>query len=619
MYGASMSNVFQPTALVGAIAIAMGFSANVLAADAVKKANSTTLDTIVITASRSEEKIKDVPSRISVIDEKTIEQSPVADFPSLLSKEAGLTVKQVGGYGQTASVFLRGTNASHTLFLHDGMRSNIATVASTNIPLFDLSDIKQIEILKGPASVQYGTDAIGGVIQLISKTPEKSGIFTTIEAGEKNTYKSILGVDIAKDGYYAQLRGQRFETDGDQIITNNSDKAGFDQKGYAAKVGVEKDQYAFSGEIKENKGHGDYFNYGAPQAYDFINRIYNIRGRLNLSDNLIWNTRLSQFEDQYNVVKASYPSIVNTEQQEIDSNLKWAFTPHQNVMFGVQFNKTEAEKIAAYAGDEGFDSNNETIGYYLQHQFKNELFSTQAGIRVEDNQQFGTHTVGQVAARYFATPKTSIFSNIGTAFRAPVVGQIITEPSWWGGNPDLKPEESLSYEIGFDHALSDSIQVYGSVYQTKIDNLMVSDASTGWKYYNLDKATFTGSELGFKWKQDNLYANAEYAYIQPKNDETDQDAPNRPRQNFNLSLGWDNGIYGASTSLVAKGRSKDARDISGYAAIDMNAFWQINPHVKSFVNIRNVGDTQYKTAVNDAVSDYIASDRLSTIGFTFSY
>lgn len=132
MYGASMPNLFQPTALVGAIAIAMGFSVSASAQDSI----NASLDTLVVTATRSEEKIKDVPARISVIDEKTIEQSPITDLPTLLTKEAGLTVKQVGGYGQTASVYLRGTNASHTLFLQDGMRSNIATVAGTNIPLF---------------------------------------------------------------------------------------------------------------------------------------------------------------------------------------------------------------------------------------------------------------------------------------------------------------------------------------------------------------------------------------------------------------------------------------------------------------------------------------------------
>ncbi|MDC4303609.1 TonB-dependent receptor plug domain-containing protein [Acinetobacter baumannii] len=612
-----MSKSFQPTRLVGAIAIAMGCSPVIFAEDAT---DATQLDPIVITASKSAEKASEVPARISVIDEKTIEQNPIADLPSLLRKEAGLTIHQTGGYGQTASVFIRGASAGHTLFLQDGMRSNTATVAGQNIHLFDTTDIKQIEILRGPASVQYGTDAIGGVIQLISKTPTQNKIFTTIEAGEKNTYKSILGIDLAQDGYYAQIRGQRFETDGDQIISNDDRKAGFDQKGYSAKVGVDKEQYALSAEIKENKGTGDFFSYGAAQAYDFTNRLYNVNARLNLTNNIIWNTRLSQFEDQYNLIKAAYPSIVNTKQQEVDSNIKWQFTPSQNILFGVEHNKTTAEKVVAYNGDTGFDNSNKTTGYYLQHQYQHDGINTQAGIRVEDNDQFGTHTVGQLAGRFLVTPTTSVYANIGTAFRAPVVGQIITEPAWWGGNPDLKPEESVSYELGFDQKLNHGFTVYGSVYQTKVDNLMVSSAATNFVFYNIDKATLTGAELGLKWSLDNWFINAEYAYIQPKNDETDQDAPNRPRQNFNMNIGWDNGVYGFNTAFVAKGKAKDIQDVPGYTTLDFNAYWQMSPNVKIFTNIQNLYDTDYKTAWNKEVgSYYIASGRLASAGVTLSY
>ncbi|WP_368559760.1 TonB-dependent receptor plug domain-containing protein [Acinetobacter indicus] len=606
-----MSIQFQPTALVGAIALALGSTSSVFANE--QKIATTSLDTMVVTASRSQQHIKDVPARLNVIDEKTIQQSPIADLPSLLTKEAALSVKQVGGYGQPASIFLRGSNAAHTLILQDGMRSNTATVAGTNLHLIDTTDIKQIEILKGPGSVQYGTDAIGGVIQLISKTPTKNSAFTTIEVGEKNTYKSILGVDAAENGYYAQIRGQRLETDGDQIISNQAKKAGFDQKGYSAKLGVDKDNFGLSAEFKENEGHGDYFSYGAPEAYDFTNRLYNVKGYLKLNPNLVWETRLSQFEDEYAIVKSAYPSTVITEQQEIDSNIQWQINAEHKLLLGVHYNKTEAESLNT------FKDENDSTGYYLQHQYQNDVISTQAGIRVEDNQQFGTHTIGQLAGRYKLSPASSIYANVGTAFRAPIVGQIISEPAWWGGNPDLEPEESVSYEIGFDHLLVPSVTLYGSAFQTKVDNIMVSGALTNWVFENMGSATFNGAELGLKWTQDEFYANAEYAYIQAKNDDEDADLPNRPRHNFNLTIGWDNGQYGASTTLVAKGKAKDSRDIPGYAAIDMNAYWQVNPHLKTFVNIRNVGDTNYKTAVNDATSYYIASDRLASVGMTLKY
>ena len=106
------------------IALITGFSVTTHAADQQAtndEQNATSLDTIVVTASRTPEKVKNVPARIDVIDQKTIEQSPLADLPMLLEREAGLSIKQTGGYGQPASVYLRGTGASHTLFLQDGI------------------------------------------------------------------------------------------------------------------------------------------------------------------------------------------------------------------------------------------------------------------------------------------------------------------------------------------------------------------------------------------------------------------------------------------------------------------------------------------------------------------
>src|SRR5690606_2911617 len=119
----SMSIQFQPTALVGAIALALGITSPVFATE--QKIAKASLDTIVVTASRSEQNIKDVPARISIIEAATLEQSPIASLPNLLKKEAALNVAQLGGYGQQSSIFMRGTSSSHTLVLRDGMRLKI--------------------------------------------------------------------------------------------------------------------------------------------------------------------------------------------------------------------------------------------------------------------------------------------------------------------------------------------------------------------------------------------------------------------------------------------------------------------------------------------------------------
>ena len=178
-----MSTIFQPTRLVGAIAIAMGFCSTTFAQDQSTE-KTATLDTIVVTASRSEQKISEVPARINIIEPKILEQSPIASLPQLLQTDASINMVQSGGYGQTASIFLRGTNSNHTLLLRDGVRLNSNTSGAASLPFIDTTDIKQIEVLKGPASVLYGADAIGGVVQLISKTPEKTSAFITGEVGE---------------------------------------------------------------------------------------------------------------------------------------------------------------------------------------------------------------------------------------------------------------------------------------------------------------------------------------------------------------------------------------------------------------------------------------------------
>ena len=193
-----MSILFQPTALVGSIALALGFSSSVHATE--QKIAKTSLDTIVVTATRSEEKIENVPARISIIEPHILEQSPIAELPHLFIHDASINMTQYGGLGQPSSIFTRGTNSTHTLVMRDGVRLNNGSVGSASLSFIDTTDIKQIEVLKGPASVLYGTDAIGGVIQLITKTPEKSGSFITGEIGEDNTYKSIVGADLVADG-----------------------------------------------------------------------------------------------------------------------------------------------------------------------------------------------------------------------------------------------------------------------------------------------------------------------------------------------------------------------------------------------------------------------------------
>ncbi|WP_332605749.1 TonB-dependent receptor plug domain-containing protein [Acinetobacter sp. ESBL14] len=620
-----MSTVFQPTRLVGAIAIAMGFSSPAFAQDQ-SSDKTATLDTIVVTASKTPESIKNVPARINIIEPKILEQSPIASLPQLLQTDASINMVQTGGYGQSASIFTRGTNSTHTLVLRDGVRLNTGSLGAASLPFIDTTDIKQIEVLKGPASVLYGTDAIGGVVQLISKTPEKTSAFVTGEIGENNTYKSILGADLAEDGFYAQIRGQRLESDGTQVtdFKNSNVKTGsYDQKGFSAKIGVEKEQYAASLDYAQNKGNSMYVKDIFDEnfvltglknvAQDFKNEIINLKGRVNVTDTVSVNARLSQFKDD--LAQKNSPDFINNKTQEAELSTKWQFTPHQNIMVGVAHQKTETDllSISDWSTVDYLKDVNST-GYFIQHQYKDEKLNTQAGLRVEDHKTFGTHTVGQLAARYQILPATSIYSNIGTAFRAPSNNDLYA--IGWGANPDLKPEESVSYEIGVDQNLTDNLTVGLSAYRNEVDNLITWENN---RNINKKEATFTGGELNLNWAQDDLLLNLGYAYVQPKDKESDKDLARRPRQSLTLTTGLQNEVYGISTSLSAKSKPRDNSKVGGYATVDVNAYWNINPNIKVFTNIQNIGDVQYETAAYGSGYYYINGGRLASAGVTFRY
>lgn len=612
-----MSKSFQPTRLVGAIAIAMGCSPVIFAEDTT---TTTQLDPIVVTASKSAEKASEVPARISVIDEKTIEQNPLLNVSDIIQRDPSIYVKQSGGLGQISEISLRGTKSVHTLVLKDGARLNSQNELGPLYPAFlDTTDVQQIEILKGPASVQYGSDAIGGVVQLISKKPEKTGAELTGIYGENNTYKTIVNANLVSDqGFYAQLGGQRLESDGTRIFESQpeNEKAGYDQKGYHAKVGFFQenliDAYA---SISENKGtnifSNDYITNTAQRLFE--NRVINTKVAYNILPDLIINAHYANVQDKQNV--PAYDSYYNTENNESDLNLKWKFTPHQNILVGATYNDANYKSNTILNSDKSVNS----TGYYLQHQLKNDLFDTQVGVRLEDNQRFGTHTVGQGAIRYHFLPNASVYANIGSAFRAPTLNELYSQ---WGGNENLTPEKSTSYEMGVNYDLTSNVSTNFSVYHTKIKDLITYNAGTN---TNIAKANFTGGEAGIKWHQDDLFLSTEYAYVKTENEKDNTEIAYRPRQTLTVSTGLENAVYGISASLIARAKSyadsANSMRVPGYATVDLNAYWNVIPNVKLFTNIQNVGDVQYREVLNTYPSNdwYVNTGRQASVGVTFRY
>ncbi|PNP97547.1 TonB-dependent siderophore receptor [Moraxella sp. RCAD0137] len=616
------------------------------------------LDPVVVTVSRIATPLSDTPASVTVISAGEIEKNPARNLSDVIQSDAGIYVKQSGGIGQIPEVSIRGSYPVHTLVLKDGARLNNQNhLGSVYTGFIDTTNLSRVEIAKGPASVQYGSDAIGGVIQMVSKTPTRTGAEITGVVGENNTYKAIVKGDVVHNDFYASLSGQRLETDGTRIFNNQSrdNQAGYEQKGYTAKLGFDnKQNLDASISFDHSEGINEFNNFGSSTSpntslREFENQIINAKISYKPIDNLSLNARYSNVKNKQDVI--DYASFYHTQVDEADVNAKWSFANNQNILVGVTGNQSEYTSNAVKDGVQSID----TIGYYAQHQYNSDKVNTQVGVRLEDNERFGNHTVGQGAIRYRITPATSVYANVGSAFRAPALSELYYEsidgpyPNWVNpdiletyatiGNENLEPEKSISYELGASHQFSDNLTLDVTAFHTHVKNLIdiqnsttdildttnpgiIQRFNTG-TYSNIYKASFIGGEINATYVRDNYYAKAGYAYVETENKDNNREIAYRPKHTGTLTLGYDDGVVGVSTSIIARSDAYANRantiKVPGYATVDVDAYWNINPNVKVFTNIQNIGNVEYKTANYSGNQWYVNGGRQANLGLTFKY
>ena len=586
-------------------------------------------DPIVVTATRQGQSTTQVPARLEVINARQLSASALTDLPHVLQQHSALNVVQSGGFGQQTSIFTRGTNSNHTLVLRDNMRLNTASTGAANLQFLDASDLAQVEVLKGPASVLYGSDAIGGVVQLTSQTPKQTGAFITTQVGERNSYKTILGGDLLHQQLYGQIRAQRLSSNGSNVtdrVGHSIEPAGYSQGGVSGKLGIKQSNYGIVADYWLNQGDSEYDAYrqGALKQQQFWQQGANIATYIQLDPSWRLDSRVAQFKDDLDQRNSS--DFVHNTTEQLESYISWQPLVQHKLLFGATYQHLRGD-LSSYGTH--YDKTINSTGYFIQHQFENQRFNTQLGVRLEDNQQFGAHTVGQAAVRYHISPYTSLYTNIGSAFKAPTFNDLYG----FGGNADLQPETAFAYEIGFDRQMGSNGRIGVSGFRNQLDNLIsstcVATCDGDWvktfpvyQNRNIKKSHIQGAEIYAKWQAQPWLTQLSYQYVKAVDESTGYDLPRRPRHNVSASIGLDTGQYGTTLSIAAK--SKSQVDVSnqstpGYASLDVNSYWQLNPHARLFASIENIANTRYKTASYDRGLYYVNGGRLASLGLTLRY
>lgn len=561
---------------------------------------------IIITATRVAQTADETLAPVTVITREDIERQQAQSVQDVLRGTPGLSIANAGGAGKATSVFLRGTESDHVLVLIDGIKVGSATLGTTAFQDIPVEQIERIEIVRGPRSSLYGSEAIGGVIQIFTR---KGGgapkPFFSIGGGSFHTYNTSAGISGGGERGWFNLGASDIDTEGFNACDGPG--VGFsgcgtvepDRDGHRNVSGSARAGYRFSNgtELDVNalraKGETE-FDGSATNASKSVQQV--VGGRLRLPA-APWQVTLAagQSRDESDNFKDGvFQSDFNTRRDT--ASLQNDFTLGQTQLFTVGFDYLDdrVDSTTDYAV-----TSRDNKGLFTQYQAGLGQQDLQLALRRDDNEQFGRHTTGGLAWGYGSEQGLRVTASYGTAFKAPSFNELFF-PGF--GNPDLRPEESRSIELGLSGVAAAGHWSLNA-YQTEVDNLIAFDATT-FAPANIAEARIRGLEAIIAARVEAWDLRTSLTLLDPENRSPGanrgNELPRRARQALRLDLDRDLGNYRLGATLFAEGRRFDdlgnTRELSGYAIVDLRAEYAFAKAWRAQARVENLLDKDYETA-----------------------
>jgi len=564
---------------------------------------------VVVTATRTPERETQTLASVTVIDRAEIERRQARSVPDLLRGLAGVTVTASGGPGQPASVLVRGTDADQVLVLIDGVKVGSATLGSFQFENLPVEQIERIELVRGPRSSLYGSEAIGGVIQIFTRkgggplTPRVS-----VGAGSYGTASGSLGLSGGGERGWFNLGGSLEDTDGFNACNGQPDpfagcgvyqpdKDGYQNRSVSARAGyrpherVELDASLLISDNEVDFDGGPFSGNSARSEQQVLGASARIKPldpwTLTLAAGRSWDQYRAFFED-------AFLDRFDTERDTLTLQNDFTLAPEHLLTLGVDYQEDRVDGTIDYAED-----SRDNTGVFGQYQGRWGALDAKLSLRQDDNQQFGTQDTGNGAIGYLFSNGIRVAASYGTAFKAPTFNDLYYP---FFGNPDLEPEESRSTELEVSGPLPSGLWSL-NLYQTEIDDLIAFDPFT-FQVANIDQSQIRGLEAATRIDLGDWTLRGNLTLLDPENQ---SDGPNdgnllprRPEQTVNLDIDRRLGpwLLGGRVDWVGRRFDDLANQVrlDPYTLVSLRAEYDLSDSLRIQGRVDNLLDENYETA-----------------------
>lgn len=596
------------------------------------------LDEAIVTANKFEQKQSQTGKVVTVINKEQIERSNSKTLAQLLNEQAGITINgALNAPGTVQTVYTRGASSGRVMILVDGIPVYDPSMINNEFDLnfISLQELERIEISRGAQSTLYGSDAIAGVINLITVKKNIDKAFNanlTGIAGNLGSYKTHAGIygKIKKFSYSGSF--SFLHTDGFSAAYDSSGNKNFDKDGMEGDMEKLRFQYDITDGLKANawllRGRYDadidmnvfvdekdyYFSHNNDMSG--LGLEYK-KGKLELKSNLRSGRTLRQFHNDSAFVSISGIRFERNYYQshsnffEVFGNYK----PSQSftILAGMDYRKDKMKQdyfsisiFGPYSSSFNDTALNQLSGYVsIFFTLLDKKLNLEAGARINDHSRYGTNSTYTFNPSYSITPHIRIFGSIASGFKAPSLYQLF---DGFSGNPDLSPEKSTNYEAGLSYNKK-KLEARGVFFHREIGNGIDFDYNN-FRYFNFVEQSINGLELEFRYKSKQWDISANYTFLGVEeltqsrktfNDTTYENLLRRPHHSFNLSIGFQptTKLF-ASVSLKSVSKRYDtggfmSEDVllDGYSLLNAHAEYKIRSAVKVFVDIQNITDKKF--------------------------